>query len=329
MANDTSLTLSYATLLSTTLMKVLESGALQDNVFNSDVTLQHLREGGRVKTIDGGERLRVGLMHEKNSTAGWYADYQTLDTTPQEGFTTAFYNWKQGAVSVSVSGKELRSNKGPSKLVSIQQEKISQAGASLTDILATGIFSDGTGSGSKQITGLAAMIETTPGTTAYASVPTSNTAWRNQVQTSVGAAATYLLPKLRTLWNNCKQGKGGANSVPDFIVTTQTVCESLEALLFPQVRYEQNPKTGTDSGLTKLTFKGATIEWDAYCDSGMLYLLNSKHMFLFVHSDANFAMAEGGFQKPINQDALVCQILFQGNLATNNRRKLGKLQGIT
>ena len=50
---------------------------------------------------------------------------------------------------------------------------------------------------------------------------------------------------------------------------------------------------------------------------------------LFVHSDANFAMAEGGFQKPINQDALVTQILFQGNMACNNRRKNGKLAGVT
>jgi len=58
-------------------------------------------------------------------------------------------------------------------------------------------------------------------------------------------------------------------------------------------------------------------------------VLNSKHMHFFVHSDANFAMSEGGFQKPINQDALVTQILFMGNLATDNRRKQGKLQGIT
>jgi len=48
-----------------------------------------------------------------------------------------------------------------------------------------------------------------------------------------------------------------------------------------------------------------------------------------VHSDANFSMAEGGFQKPINQDALVTQIFFQGNLSTDNRRKQGKLAGIT
>ena len=110
MANETSLTLSYAPLLSTTLMKVLDSGALNDQVFDADVFLAWLRGSGRLKVIDGGERIRVGLLHEKNSTAGWYADYEALDTTAQNGMTAAFYNWKQGAVSISVHGKELRSN---------------------------------------------------------------------------------------------------------------------------------------------------------------------------------------------------------------------------
>lgn len=330
MAGESSLTLTYAPLLTTTLMRVLDSGALHDSIFDNDVTLKWFRSGNRVKVIDGGERIRVGILHGKNSTAGWYSDYESLDTTAQAGVTTAFFTWKQGSTSVSVHGRELRSNKGAARITSLQQEKIQQASMSLVDITATGIFSDGTGSSNKQLTGLAALNETTPGTTAYASVATGNTAWRNQVQTSVGAAATNLLPKLRTLWNDCKQGKlGAASSAPDFGVTTQSVHESLEALIFPQVRYQPNPKGGADTGIQSLIFKGTPIEWDDYCTSGELHLLNSQTLMLFVHSDANYSMSEGGFQKPINQDALVTQILFQGNMACNNRRKNGKLAGIT
>jgi hypothetical protein len=60
-----------------------------------------------------------------------------------------------------------------------------------------------------------------------------------------------------------------------------------------------------------------------------MYMLNSAHIMLFVHGKANFAMSDEGFQKPIDQDALVANILFQGNLAVNNRRKLGVLAGIS
>jgi hypothetical protein len=329
MAGESTLSLIYGTLLSTTLKKVLDSGALHDQVFDNDVFLQWLRSGNRIKKVDGGERMRIGLMFGKNTTAGWYSDYEALDTTAQAGMTSAFYNNKQASASVSVSGLELRSNKGASQITNLQQEKIMQAASSLVDIIATGGFSDGTGSSNKQLTGLEAMIETTPGTAAYADVPVANTQWRNQVSASVGAAAVNLLPALRTVYNDCKQGKGGANSAPDFIITTQAVHEAMEALMFPQVRYEQNPSSGADAGISKLMFKSAEVVWDDYCTSGMMYVLNSDHIGMFVHPDADFSMSDGGFQKPINQDALIAQIFFQGNLFTNNRRKLGKLAGIS
>jgi len=330
MAGESSLTLTYAPLLTTTLMRVIDSGALHDNIFNNDVFLQWLRSGNRLKVIDGGERIRVGILFGKNSTAKWYSDYELLDTNAQTGMTTAFYNWKQGSVSITVHGRELRSNKGPSRITSLQQEKINQAALSLVDIVATGAFSDGTGTSSKQLTGIDAMIDTTPTTTSYASIdPATNSAWQNQANASVGAAATELLPAMRTIYNDCKQGKGGANGAPDFIVTTQSVHEAYEALMFPQVRYQQNPGGGADAGLSKLMFKAAPVEWDDYETAGYMHFLNSQHIMFFIHTDANFAMSEGGFQKPVNQDALTAQILLQGNLATNNRRKLGVLGGIT
>ena len=36
-----------------------------------------------------------------------------------------------------------------------------------------------------------------------------------------------------------------------------------------------------------------------------------------------------GFQRPINQDALVAQLLYQGNMGTDLRSALGKLTGIS
>ena len=129
--------------------------------------------------------------------------------------------------------------------------------------------------------------------------------------------------------NNCSQGSGGVDTSPDAIFTTQAVHEGLEAHLFPMVRYPPNPGGGADAGIETLKFKGAAIHWDAFCSTGELHALNSAHIGMFVHKDANFAMAEGGFQRPTNQDAFVTQILLQANLVTNNRRKGGKIEGLT
>jgi len=330
MAFYSTLSLDYQTLLTTTLMKVLSTNVIQDQVFNANPLLTWLRSGNRVKVIDGGERIRIPLMTGKNSTSGSYDSYEILDTSGQEGFTSAFFAWKQYAVSVAVSGRELRANGGSKeKVADIQSAKFEQASMSLMDTISTDVYSDGTGNGSKAITGLAAMNETTPGTTEYASVPTANTYWVNQVQASVGSATTNLLPKLRTLVNDCKQGKGAAATKPDFGITTQAIHEALEALIYPQVRYAPNPSGGADAGIDILKFKGINVEWSDYCTSGEFHVLNSNHIMFFIHKDANFSMADGGFQRPINQDAFVAQILFMGNLATNNRRKSGKLAGVT
>ena len=123
MANETSLSLTYGPLLTTTLKRVLDSGALHDNIFENDVLLQWLRGGGRVKTVDGGERMRIGIMDAKNTTAKWYSDYENLDVTAQAGMTSAFFTYKQGSTSVSVNGRELRANKGKSRIRTCSRKK--------------------------------------------------------------------------------------------------------------------------------------------------------------------------------------------------------------
>ncbi len=329
MADYTTRSDNMQSLLTTTLEKVLGSGAVHDNIFNANPLLSWLRSGDRIKVIDGGEKIRLGVMYAKNSTAGYYSDYEALDTTPQEGMTTALYNWKQASTSISISGKEQRSNKGQARISNLQEDKITQASLSLIDLIATGVYSNGQGSSSKQITGLEAMIETSPGTTQYAGIPTSNTAWRNQSQQNVGSAAANFVSKLRTVMNDCKQGKGSASSAADAVFTEQASHEALEAVIQPQVRYTPNPSGGADAGIETIKFRGASVEWDDFCTSGMAYVLNSAHIAFFVHRDANFSMASSGFQRPINGDSLVAQILLQANLATNNRRKLGKLSGLS
>lgn len=325
MAGESSLTRTYATLLTTTLDKIVGAGVIHDQVFTKNPLLSWLREGKRIKVIDGGERIRVQLMYEANPTYTRYADYDTLDTTASEGHTTAWFTWCQAAVSVSASGKEIRSNKG-ARISDLVKDKINQAMASLTDGVSTDAYSDGTASGSKQISGLAAMVATTTTSGTYAGIDTSaNTAWRNQIQATVGAGAVNLLPKLRTCFNDCSQGQGAQTS-PDFIVTTQAVHEIAEALLVPAVRYSAG---GKGEMSIDPYFRGVPIKWDDHCQSGILYLLNSNHVFFFVHRDANFTMDSEGMQKPINQDARVTQILLQGNMAIDNRRKVGKLTGIT
>ena len=323
---DASPTITWGPLISATIMEYLESGMLRDQVHEKSELWKWMKSGNRIKTLSGGERIKVPLMYEGSGNFKRYSGLEALDVSGYDGITNAFFNWKQASTAVAISGLDKRSNQGENRIRDLTKDKLFQAQSTLADEMATDAFSDGTASGSKQISGLAAMVATTTTSGTYADVNTANnTAWRNQIQASIGSAATNLIPYLRTLYNDCTK-IAGVDGEPDAIFTTQTVAEAAEALVLPAVRYVG----GKDADMySKPKFRNTSIMWDPKCTSGVLYMLNSRHVFLFVHQDANFSMMEAGMQQPINQDAYVAPILFQGNMGTNLRAALGKLTGIS
>jgi len=330
MAGESSLTLTYQTLLTSTLFGYLDSNRFFDNIADATPSLGWFMENQRFQ--NGGERISVAIMHELNDTAKSYSGYDILDVTAQEGFTRAYFDWSQYSVSIAVNGDELTANMGEAELFDILSGKTDQAEISLADKLSTDTFTDGTGNDSKNLVGSAAFNDQTPTASTYASINrANNAAWRNNAATGVGAIASNLLSNLRTQYNNAVQGKAGMGSSPDWITTTQTVHEGFESLMFPFLQYTGSATNdnSVNAGLSNLRYRQASVNWDADCPSGELHIWNSRHLWLVVHPSRNMSMADGGFQKPIDQDALITQILFKGQYVTNANRKLSVIAGLT
>lgn len=318
---------NVGTILSTTLKKYRKT--LTDNIHKSNAVFYLLKKNGALKEEDGGERIVEPLMYGKNTTAGSYSGYQTLDTTPQEGIDSAEFNWKQYSVSISISGKEERQNAGTSRIINLLEAKTNQAEMSLTESLSVGLFSDGTGNGNLNLTGLEAMVLDS-GT--YGGINSATyTWWKSYVESTSEALG---LAKMRTAFNNASVG---GKDTPDLIVTTQALFEKYEGL-FTVVSVASTtsgafatPSEGTkkvaDGGFQTMAFKGVPVVWDEQCPSGTMYFLNTKHMKLTVHKDANFETTD--FVKPENQDARVAQVLFMGNLTCNRRSSFAKLTAKT
>ena len=112
---------------------------------------------------------------------------------------------------------------------------------------------------------------------------------------------------------------------PTHIFTTSTVFQKFEQTRLPLERLS-NTQTAS-AGFTNLTFKGVPIIWDQYVDSGVLYMLNTNYWNLVVDSATDFVTTP--FITPTNQTVKVAFILWRGNQTTNNRRRFGKLTGIT
>ena len=318
-------TRTYDAVLTTTLANYRKQ--LVDNIFDDYPFLSYLNgklgkamRGSSVKrTVDGGESIVEHLLYGMNSTVKSYAGAEPLDTTLQDGMTIARYNWKQYAASIGITGLEKRNNQGEAAMINLLSSKAKQAEMSLRDRMSVDSFADGTGNGAKNLTGLAALISTS--TTVGGISPTTYTWWQANVNASGGSFAAGGIDAMRTTMNNITFG----NDKPDLIITDQTTFEYYEKALQPQERFNSN--TVADAGFMNLTFKGVPIVFDRDCTSGYMYFLNSKYLSFVVHKDADFST--GPFVTPENQDVSTAMILFQGNLTTNNRRKLGVIQGFT
>ena len=98
-----------------------------------------------------------------------------------------------------------------------------------------------------------------------------------------------------------------------------------EADLQPQLRYQDSKLA--DAGFENLKYKGAVFTFDSNVPTETLFMLRSENLKLVTHSATNFITTP--FIKPENQDAKVAQILWAGQLVSDNNRKLGKLTGVT
>ena len=98
---------------------------LQDAVFSRLTLLDFLSKKGTVRRGGGGTSVIVPIRSSKNSTAGSYSNYQTIDVTPQDNETAAQYLYKkQYAASISLSGKEERvQNKGKYEVLDISENE--------------------------------------------------------------------------------------------------------------------------------------------------------------------------------------------------------------
>lgn len=306
---------NFDTILATTLNNHLPK--LEDNIFTARPLAYFLKEAGQIRTIDGGAKIVLPLVHALNSTAGSYLGYDVIPTTPQDGFSAAEYAWSQYAASISISGLEERQNSGDEAVIDLLEAKIMQAEESITEGLDVMFFGDGTGNSNKNWNGLANLVA--QNATAVGGIdPSTDTFWQSKINTT---SEVLSISRMTNQFNTQAVG----NDQPNVILTTQTLYEKYESLLQPAVRYEDTKVA--NAGFQNLTFKGKPVTYDVNCTSGYMYFLNSKYLRLVGHKDEWFSPTP--FVRPENQNARYAQILLTGELTVSNRARQGVLTNKT
>ena len=137
------------------------SRSIADNVTENNALLTKLQMKGRAKPIAGGRDIVKELSHSENQTYKRYSGYELLDIAPSETLSAAVYLWKQATVAVTISGLEQLQNSGREQMIDLLDARMEVAEATFKNNLSNDIYSDGTASGGKQITGLQAQVSTT------------------------------------------------------------------------------------------------------------------------------------------------------------------------
>ena len=350
-------TIYYDALLSTTLMAYRKT--LYDNIFKDSAFLAYLRMSDCIVKQNGGERAAMPLMYGKNETVKVHGGYEVINTTPQDGLTTAFYEWAEIAGSITISRKEERQNAGEGRLLNLLEAKTKQAEMSMREALNAGLllgtvssstFIENTSlNGSKGLIPLPMFLRklnaTDPTSGSIGNISgASNSWWRHHTgyvnnETVTGQdfklnISTYKgwHTALRRMYNYCSRGSGGP---PDLVVMDQVSHETYENALDDKIRYG-NTKMA-DMGFDNIKLRGATCLWDeqvpdiytgtAGITVGTAFFVNTDFYKLIIDSETDIITTP--FVEPENQTAKTAKVLFMGQACVSNMRKHGVIGGVS
>ena len=190
--------------------------------------------------------------------------------------------------------------------------------------MVTQLYSDGTGHGSKDITGLKAAIAATG---IYGGINRDTHAWwraKSVSNNTVGVPEDLSLAKMMSLFLAISDG----NDRPDLILCGQGTWYEYYKLVETATQLTTPMGQQMASyGFQTLEFMGVPVVADPSCDEGLMYFLNSKYMKWRPHKQANFATTP--FHTDDTRLAKKQEILLTTQLTINNCRRFGVLTDIS
>jgi hypothetical protein len=306
------------------------SKEIADNVTFNNALSAKLSQRGNVKTFSGGNTIMQELSFAMNANGGWYSGYDLLPVAAQDVISAAEFAIKQLACPVVVSGLEQLQNAGREQMIDMLEGRITVAESTMANLLAGGIYADGTGSGGKELTGLNAAVPTANTAGTYGGIDRGTWAfWRPQLMNRAGLAVpgpltlTNIAEAMNKLWARLVRG----SDRPDLIVFDSVLWGIYVASLQAQQRFTQ-AETGK-LGFPSLKYMDADIVLDGgiggFCPASTGFFLNTKYIFLRPHSARNMVPLSPNRRYAINQDAEVQILAWAGNLTSNGLQFQGRL----
>lgn len=316
-----------------------------DTVLNSNVFAQRAFNSAKKWS---GRTMRIPLKTSKNTTGQSYRGLETLSVAATDNRVIMEYTPCSYAMAVTLPHDELSVADTDEKVIDLMKLEVQSTAEDMADDLGTILYADGTGNGSRDPLGLAAIND--DGSTVSSIGGLSRTTYTTLASTVTASSGTLTLAKVDTLWNAVTSGM----QKPTVGLVTEAVYAFYGQLLRPQERINKEvsgSKGGMQgsTGFAGLDYRGVGIVADEKSPSGLFQFINEKYVDWYAlpsfgsESIAYKNQIEGndydtpvglgfsfsGWVKPANADGRVGHILLKGNLVTSNPKRHGKLTGIT
>ena len=220
-------------------------------------------------------------------------------------------------------------NSGKEAFIDLLEARLNVAEATMMNKLAQSVYSDGTGSSGKEITGLNAAVPSDPTTGTYGGIDRATwTFWRSKLYdfsaASVTPGSSTIQGAMNSLWGSLIRG----SDRPDLIVLDTNYWGYYLASLQAQQRFT-SPETG-NLGFPSIKFMDADVVLDGgiggYCPANTGFMLNTKYLKWRPHKDRNMVPLSPNRRYAINQDAEVQILAWAGNLCSSGAQFQGRIQ---
>lgn len=298
------------------------SKKIADNVTDNNALLKKLSLGNRIKPVSGGSKIFQELSFAENANAGWYSGYDILPVGISDVISAAEFDFKQAAAPVTISGLEMLQNAGKEQMIDLMEGRMEVAENTMQNLICAGLYSDGTGSDGKEITGLLAAVPLDPTSGTYGGIDRAAfTFWQNQY--SDQADADTIQADMNTVWATLIRGADR----PDLIIMDAVAWGAYVASLQSQQRF--NDASVGDLGFPTLKFMGCDVCLDGgiggNAPTGTVYFLNTKYLHYRPHRNRNMVPLSPNRRYATNQDAEVQIIGWAGNLTCSGAQFQGIL----
>lgn len=316
-----------------------------DTTLNSNVFMQRLVRAAKKWS---GRTIRVPVKVSKNSTGQSFRGFDVLSVATTDNrqfmeFDPAFYQ-----ITCALPADELSVADTEDAVLDLMKLTIQSDTEDMADDLGTIFYADGTGNGSKDPLGLAALND--DGSSVSSLGGLSRSTYTTLASTVTASSGTLTLAKMDTLAN--ATGSGMQQFTAGY--TTETVFSLYGQLLRPQERINKEfsqvkGKMAGGTGFSTLTFNGKPIFADEKCTSGALQFLNEDYIDFYglpvfgakpvayksqikgndYNAPVGLGFSWSDWIKPTNAAGFVGHIYMGGQAITTNPKRHGKLTGIT